>query len=348
MAGKHRRKDLPRPADPEAALEAFDAWYEDGDLEGALEIADSALKRHPQHGGLHHARGLALWGLSRTRAAADALRKATELTPDAPEPHLDLAAVLIDALGMPEEALEHLRTARRALREPLHEASMHALRGRAFLSLEDYPSAVDELRRARKLAPDDPDIALDLAEARIDALDLEAAHRDLDDAQRLDPELARPRFLRGVLLDRAGRTEEAAREFAAAARMDPEGYFVPERLSEEEFDRRVEAALAQIPPRVRQHLGNVEIAVEPYPSDEFLRGDALSPLILGVFVGTPLTDRSFDHTDLPPRILIFQRNLENVCRSKRELIREIGITVRHEIGHLLGMEEEDLEDAGHG
>ena len=71
-------------------------------------------------------------------------------------------------------------------------------------------------------------------------------------------------------------------------------------------------------------------------------------LILGVFVGTPLTARGYDHADLPPRILIFQHNLENICRSRRELIREIGITLRHEVGHLLGMEEEEIEDAGHG
>jgi len=348
MPGKPRRKDLPTPTTPEDALAAFDERYDAGDYEGAREIAERSLKRHPSHPALLHARGLALWGLGRTQSAAEAIRQATELDPSEPDAHLDLAALLIDALGQPHEGLERLKAARRALSEPQHRAAMHALRGHAFQALEDYASAVDELARARKLAPDDLELAVDLAEARIDACDLDGAHRDLDAAAELDPDHPRPHFLRAVLLDRAGDRDEAAREFAVAAQLDPEEYFVPERLPEEEFDRRVEAAIARIPPRFRQHLANVEIAVEPFPSDSLLQDQGLSPLILGLFVGTPLTDRTFAHAELPPRILIFQRNLENVCRSKGDLLREIGITVRHEIGHLLGMEEDDLEDAGHG
>ena len=348
MPGKPRRKDLPTPTTPEAALAAFDEWYDAGDHEGALELAERALKRHPANAPLLHARGLALWGLGRLPSAAEAIRQATVVDPQGADAQLDLAALLIDALGRPQEGLEQLKRARRALGEPLHRAAMHALRGHAFQALEDYASAVDELARARRLAPEDIEVAVDLAEARIDACDLDGARRDLDAAAELDPDHPRPRFLRAVLLDRAGEVEAAAREFALAARLDPEEYFVPERLSEEEFDRRVEAAVARIPPRFREHLANVEIAVEPFPADALLRDQGLSPLILGLFVGTPLTDRTFDRAEMPPRILIFQRNLENVCRSKGELIREIGITVRHEIGHLLGFEDDDLEDAGHG
>jgi predicted Zn-dependent protease with MMP-like domain/Flp pilus assembly protein TadD len=348
MPGKPRRKDLPNPKAPEEALAAFDEWYDAGELDGALEIAERGLKRHPSCAPLLHARGLALWGLGRVESAAEAIRQATAIDPAEGDAHLDLAALLIDALGRPQEGLEQLRTARRALAEPRHRAMMHALRGHAFQALEDYASAVDELARARRLAPEDIEIAVDLAEARVDAGDLDGARRDLDTAEALDPDHPRPHFLRAVLLDRAGDPGAAAGEFALAARLDPEEYFVPERLSEEEFDRRVEAAIARIPPRFREHLANVEIAVEPFPADDLLRDQGLSPLILGLFVGTPLTDRTFDRAEMPPRILIFQRNLENVCRSKGELLREIGITVRHEIGHLLGMEEEDLDDAGHG
>jgi predicted Zn-dependent protease with MMP-like domain/Flp pilus assembly protein TadD len=348
MAGKPRRKDLPTPTTPDDALAAFDERYDAGDYEGALELAERALKRHPSQAALLHARGLALWGLGRAQSAAEAVRRATELDPTAADAHLDLAALLIDALGQPQEGLERLKAARRTLGEPQHRAAMHALRGHAFQALEDYASAVDELARARRLAPDDLEVALDLAEARIDIFDLDGARRELDAAAQLDPDHARPHFLRAVLLDRDGDLEAAGREFAIAARLDPGEYFVPERLSEEEFDRRVEAAIARIPPRFREQLANVEIAVEPFPADALLRDQGLSPLILGLFVGTPLTDRTFAHTELPPRILVFQRNLENICRSKGELLREIGITVRHEIGHLLGMEEDDLEDAGHG
>lgn len=347
MGRKGKRSDLPRPRDRSEALAAFDERFEAGDMETALAIADGALRRFADDASLSHARGLALWGLERFQSAAEAIARAAELDPALPDPHLDLATLLIDHLGYAEDALRQLKPARRAMTTPELQAALHALCGRAWLALEEPRSAEKEMRRARKLAPEDAELAAELAEVLVEALDFDGARRSLDEALQLEPELARAHWLKAVLLDREGDGDAAALEFEAAARIDPEGCFVPERLDEAEFDRQVEKALAGIPPRFRRHLENAEIAVEGYPSERFARDHRVSPLLLGLFVGTPLSLRSFDHADLPPRILVFQRNLENLCRSRRELVREIGITVRHEIGHLLGMEEEELEDAGH-
>ena len=44
--------------------------------------------------------------------------------------------------------------------------------------------------------------------------------------------------------------------------------------------------------------------------------------------------------------LLFKRNLEKVCRNRDELIDQIQITVRHEVGHHLGLSEEDMERLG--
>jgi predicted Zn-dependent protease with MMP-like domain len=75
----------------------------------------------------------------------------------------------------------------------------------------------------------------------------------------------------------------------------------------------------------------------------------LAPDLLGLFVGRHLLERS--HDDLPSApgaIFLFRRNLLRTCRSKEELAREIRITVQHEVGHLLGLDEEDLERWGLG
>jgi predicted Zn-dependent protease with MMP-like domain/Flp pilus assembly protein TadD len=335
------------PSDPEEALRQFDERFEAGDMEAALQLVEGPLEGRPDHAPLHHARGLALWGLERFRSAAESMVRATELDRSLPDPHLDLATLLIDHLGYPEDALEHLKGARRAMTTPELKASLHVLFGRAWLSLEDPRTAVKELRRAVKLAPEDAELRGELAEMQIESIDLAGGRRTLEEAIEQAPDLSRARWLKAVLLDREGDTEAAAGEFREAARLDPDECFVPERLDDVEFDRQVEKALAGIPPRFRRHLENVEIAVEAYPAEAFLREHGVSPLLLGLFMGTPMTLRGFESGDLPPRILVFQRNLENVCRTRRELVREIGITVRHEIGHLLGMEEEDLEDAGH-
>jgi predicted Zn-dependent protease with MMP-like domain len=72
-----------------------------------------------------------------------------------------------------------------------------------------------------------------------------------------------------------------------------------------------------------------------------------SPDLLGLFVGIPLTERSVsDLADLSS-ITLFTRNLERSCSDGAELVEEIRVTLLHEIGHYLGMTEEELEEAGY-
>ena len=48
----------------------------------------------------------------------------------------------------------------------------------------------------------------------------------------------------------------------------------------------------------------------------------------------------------PGAIYLFRRNLLRVCADRDELKREVRITVQHEVGHLLGLDEDDLERWG--
>ena len=47
--------------------------------------------------------------------------------------------------------------------------------------------------------------------------------------------------------------------------------------------------------------------------------------------------------ELPPRILLFRRNLERFAAGEGDLREQIAITLYHELGHYLGMDEDDLE-----
>ena len=42
----------------------------------------------------------------------------------------------------------------------------------------------------------------------------------------------------------------------------------------------------------------------------------------------------------------FKKNLEKICADREELIEQIQITIRHEIGHYLGLDEDDLDRLG--
>jgi predicted Zn-dependent protease with MMP-like domain len=94
----------------------------------------------------------------------------------------------------------------------------------------------------------------------------------------------------------------------------------------------------------------VTISVEDIPSDEDLMDPSppLSPSILGVFRGTPVGERSvtnaYDH--FPAAIVLYQKNLERFAKTREELIEQIGITVMHEVGHLVGLDEDDLWERG--
>jgi predicted Zn-dependent protease with MMP-like domain len=114
-----------------------------------------------------------------------------------------------------------------------------------------------------------------------------------------------------------------------------------------EFDAAVADAIAALPEHARPHLDNAVISVEPIPSDEEIR-EGLSPTILGVFQGTPIDERmatqSGHHETV--RITLFQNNLERFARTREELLEEIRITVLHEVGHLMGLDEDELYERG--
>lgn len=122
-------------------------------------------------------------------------------------------------------------------------------------------------------------------------------------------------------------------------------------LSTEAFAALVDQAIARIPAEIHTYLDNIMITVQRRPSPEILAdlGYAADEPLFGLYTGTPLTDRSVTEPPLyPDSIVIYQEPLEECCSSLEELIEEIEITVVHEIAHLIGFSDEDLEALGYG
>jgi len=122
------------------------------------------------------------------------------------------------------------------------------------------------------------------------------------------------------------------------------------RLSPEEFATLVEEALADIPPGLAHYLKDVVVDVEPMPDRQTCRSVGVRDRteLLGLYLGTPLTERGLN-TDsmMADRIVIYQRNIERLCRSRAEIIEQVRTTVFHEVGHHFGLSEEDLEALGY-
>ncbi|MFM8558177.1 MAG: metallopeptidase family protein, partial [bacterium] len=69
--------------------------------------------------------------------------------------------------------------------------------------------------------------------------------------------------------------------------------------------------------------------------------------LLGLFVGRHIFAQGTSAPpDAPGAIFLFRRNLLRHCRDLDELAREVRITVLHEVGHLMGLDEDELDDLG--
>jgi predicted Zn-dependent protease with MMP-like domain len=128
-----------------------------------------------------------------------------------------------------------------------------------------------------------------------------------------------------------------------------------EQARRQRFKRLVARALDDLPAQVVSMLDNVEIIVEDEPTDDQLtsgRGYAGpaerlaagdDQTLFGLYEGTPLTQRGSDyHLVLPDRVTVFRGPVERACQSPQAVAREVRITILHELGHHLGLDEEQL------
>ena len=117
-------------------------------------------------------------------------------------------------------------------------------------------------------------------------------------------------------------------------------------MQREKFESLVADALASIPGKFRDAMKNIAIVVEDEPPRELLREMGIRPpdTLLGLYAGTPLTERSWDYGNrLPDRIQLFQGPLERESEDDEDLVVAIVETLIHEIGHYFGMSEEQIE-----
>jgi predicted Zn-dependent protease with MMP-like domain len=113
-------------------------------------------------------------------------------------------------------------------------------------------------------------------------------------------------------------------------------------VTPERFEQLVEAAVNVIPDRLASYIDNVAIVIE----DEAPPDD---PHLLGLYEGIPLTQRdSWYIGALPDRIRIFRLPILRMCASQAEVVKEVYITVVHEIAHHFGIDDATLHDLGVG
>lgn len=115
-------------------------------------------------------------------------------------------------------------------------------------------------------------------------------------------------------------------------------------MSDEEFWKIIKATLKELPLEFRDQLDNVDITIQDWPDKEDLREEpGASPLSLyGLYHGVPKPDR-YAYFALPDKITIFKEPILHASHSEEEAKQIIRGTVLHELGHHLGLSDEDLE-----
>ena len=120
----------------------------------------------------------------------------------------------------------------------------------------------------------------------------------------------------------------------------------PREFSPEEFGALVEQALADLPPPYARLARDVSVVVEEEPPRDVLADLELESAddLLGLYQGLSLAEESFFHTggQQPPRIAIYRGPILRLCESADEIRREIRDTVVHELGHHVGLDDDEM------
>jgi len=230
-------------------------------------------------------------------------------------------------------------------------AGAHFVRGDALRVLGDLEEASESYRAAALKRPDHAASWASLALTAFELLDFEEARRSVSRAVREDPRNPEAWWVRSLLQEWRGDLAGAQRNLAHAQWLDPVGFPMPPHLTDEEVERLVSEAIVKLHSGLQDLLSNVAIVLDEVPSLEVLLQYAppASPLeLLGYFSGQSIMERSTEDpwSTLPATIVLFRRNLARISTNRDELVEQLRITIYHEIGHFLGLDEEEVAKRG--
>jgi predicted Zn-dependent protease with MMP-like domain len=106
----------------------------------------------------------------------------------------------------------------------------------------------------------------------------------------------------------------------------------------------VEETLAELPRELRERAAKLPVTFEPVPNAG-LQADGIDPDVLGLFIGPEMAEENA--VPMPSQIILFLENLWDFAEGDENVFcDEVRTTFLHELGHFLGLDEDDLEERG--
>jgi predicted Zn-dependent protease with MMP-like domain len=106
----------------------------------------------------------------------------------------------------------------------------------------------------------------------------------------------------------------------------------------------VEATLTSLPEPLRERAKKLPVTFEHVPNAG-LQADGIEPDTLGLFTGPEFADEG--NVPIPPQIILFLENLWDFAEGEEKIFREeVRTTFLHELGHYLGLDEDELTERG--
>lgn len=106
----------------------------------------------------------------------------------------------------------------------------------------------------------------------------------------------------------------------------------------------VEVTLAALPKPLRERAEKLPVTFERQPNAG-LQADGIEADALGLFTGPEFAEEG--NEPLPPQIILFLENIWDYAETNEKLFcEEVRTTFLHELGHYLGLDEDELTARG--
>lgn len=254
------------------------------------------------------------------------------------------------ALAKADEALRALDPRPRApRREPALEVRLLVTAAGAENDLGRPDLALPRTERALRLAPRDAGAAWERALALWELCRFDEAEAAFERVLALSPEDPWATHHLGLAAERRGDDGRARKLLATATRLAPEDFPAEVAIDAARFDAEVRQAIASLPEAERRALSGVPVEVADLPEvDDLVAVEPpLSPSLLGLFRGPSEGEPCLPEDGPTCRsIVLYRKNLARFCRDRGELRSQIATTLRHELGHLHGEDDDALRRRG--